>query len=83
MTGRFQDRFISREHRFSLGVDRDTGGYYLSTPVSGTNRAAEWEAYFAIGEDQFHRFRADPAAADGFTEDCRMGRNAGLLIHPR
>jgi hypothetical protein len=83
MTERFQDRFVSRDHRFSLGVDRRTGRYYLSTPISGINRAAEWEAYFAISEDQFHRFQADPASADGFTEDCRMGRNARLLIYPR
>lgn len=80
---RFEDSFISREYRFSLGIDRETGRHYLSTPVSGVNRAAEWEAYFAISEDQFRRFRADPAIADRFTEDCRLGRNVRLLIYPR
>lgn len=51
MTQRFEDRFVSREHRFSLGVDRRTGRCYLSTPISGMNRAAEREAYFAVSED--------------------------------
>ncbi len=82
MIGQFEDKFVSREHRFSLGIDRRTGRYYLATPVSGMNRAAEWEAHFAISEDQFHLFQADPAAADNFTEDCRMGRNDRLLICP-
>jgi hypothetical protein len=80
---RFEDLFVSREHRFSLGIDRETGGRYLSTPVSGRMQAAEWEAYFAIDAGQFARFLADPSAADGFTEDCRTGRNADRLIHPK
>lgn len=82
MTERFRDEFISREHRFSLGTDRETGGYYLSTPVSGFAAAAEWEAYFSISADQFARFRIDPSTADDFAEDCRMGRNRELLIYP-
>jgi hypothetical protein len=79
----FKDVFVSRERRFSLGIDQDTGGYYLSTPVSGRTAAAEWEAYFSITAEQFARFRTDPSAADDFTEDCRMGRNRQLLIYPR
>lgn len=83
MAGRFDDNFVSRDHRFSLGADRQTGSHYLSTPVSGTNRAVEWEVYFRITADEFAAFRKDPALADGFTEDCRMGRNAHLLVYPR
>ena len=44
----FKDTFVSREYRFSLGINPETNGFYLSTPVSGFNRAAEWEAHFAI-----------------------------------
>jgi hypothetical protein len=51
--------------------------------VSGFNRAVEWEAYFVIDEEQHARFRADPAAADPFTELCRMGANKHLLIEPK
>jgi hypothetical protein len=40
ITGRFKDDFVSREHRFSLGIDQETGGCYLSTPVSGFAAAA-------------------------------------------
>ena len=83
MTERFKSDFVSREHRFSLGIDRETGGSYLSTPVSGSTAAAEWEACFSISADQAARFRADPSTADEFTEDCRMGRNEKHLIYPK
>lgn len=82
MAARFQDTFISAEHRFSLGIDRRTHRHYLSTPVSGVNRVVEWEAYFTVTEVQFRAFQANPATADAFMEDCRMGRNEQLLIHP-
>ena len=64
MTERFRDGFISREHHFSPGTDRETGGYYLSAPVSGFAAAAEWEACFSISADQFARFRVDPSTAE-------------------
>ncbi|WP_240230393.1 hypothetical protein [Devosia lacusdianchii] len=79
---RFIDDFVSREQRFSLGRDTRTGGLYLSTPVSGRRLAAEYEAYFTIDAGEYARFRADPALADGFVEDCRMGRQAARLISP-
>ena len=53
---RFEDGFVSREYSFSLGIDRRTRGHYLSTPVSGFNRAVEWEAYFAISDAQYEKF---------------------------
>ncbi|NMA97864.1 MAG: hypothetical protein GX970_07110 [Phyllobacteriaceae bacterium] len=79
---RFVDDFISREQRFSLGRDQETGCYYFSTPVSNAVRAAEYEAYFRIDVEEYARFRADPDQAAQFAEDCRMGRQAGRLIAP-
>ena len=38
MTERFKDDLVSREHRFSLGIDQETGGYCPSTPVSDLRR---------------------------------------------
>ncbi|KQZ82935.1 hypothetical protein ASD64_08350 [Mesorhizobium sp. Root157] len=80
---RFKDTFVGRDYRFSLGVEEGAGGYYLSTPVSGIDRAVEWEAYFAISEEQYAEFLADPAATGEFTEACRTGGNNHLLLYPR
>ena len=77
---RFVDTHVFRQHRFSLGVDRQTGGYFLSTPVSGRTAAAEYEGYFAVSEADYRRYRDDPDAAASFTEDCRMGRNRGCQL---
>ncbi|WP_432349550.1 hypothetical protein WMC41_26295 (plasmid) [Shinella yambaruensis] len=69
--GRFVDIAVFRAHRFSLGRDAETGALYLSTPVSGFNRAAEYEAYFRISAEAFEQFRADPDTAEAFLEACR------------
>lgn len=75
MPRRFVDIAVFRTQRFSLGRDEETGAYYLSTPVSGVNRAAEYEAYFRISAEEFERYRADPDGAEAFLEACRNHGN--------
>lgn len=72
--GRFVDHFVSRDWRFSLGIDTRTGGLYLATPISGRMAAVEFEAWFAISAEEHERFRADPSSAGTLLELCRMGR---------
>ncbi|RJG42866.1 hypothetical protein [Mesorhizobium sp. DCY119] len=71
---RFTDTHVFRAQIFSLGIDNETGGFYLSTPINEAFRAAEFEAYYAISEAEYRLFAGDPALAGSFTEDCRMGR---------
>lgn len=80
MTGRFADIAVFRAHRFSLGRDTKTGALYLSTPVSGFNRAVEYEAYFSISAEAFECFRADPDAAAAFLEACRNHEHEGRRL---
>lgn len=72
----FLDAFVSREHRFSLGLETWSGRLFLSTPVSGRMLAAEYEAYFEIDRETYERFCGDPAQAEAFVERCRMGEEA-------
>lgn len=81
MSERFTEHFVSRTERFTLGLDQRTGSYFLSTPVSGYVRAAEYEAHFRISADEYARFRSEPESAATFLEDCRLGRNADRLIN--
>ena len=60
---RFVARHVFRKQRFSLGVDAWTSGRYISLPVSGFNRAAEFEAYFTISDEEFALFSSDPDLA--------------------
>ena len=41
------DLHINEEERFSIGVDRDTGKYYLSFPVH--NRLCGYEEFYLMG----------------------------------
>ncbi len=60
---RFVDTHVFREQRFSLGTDTQTGRPYISLPVSGFNRAAEFEAYFGISDEEYQIFSKDPETA--------------------
>lgn len=73
---RFEDIVVYRTQQFSLGHDRVTGGYFLSTPVSGFMRSVSYEAYFRIDEREFEAFRADPDSAQQFLEECHNDRHA-------
>lgn len=77
---RFTDTHVFRAERFSLGIDGATGGYFLSTPVSGKMSAVEFEAYFSITDEEYRLFADDPVVALDFLEDCRMARNAARRI---
>ena len=38
---RFEDRYLAKAELFSLGIDHETNGFYLSIPVA--NRLATYE----------------------------------------
>ncbi len=71
---RFTDTHVFRTEVFSLGIDNETGGFYLSTPISDALRAVEFEAYYTISEAEYRLFAGDPALSTALVENCRMGR---------
>ncbi|UAJ81653.1 hypothetical protein IT072_17560 [Leifsonia sp. ZF2019] len=70
--------FTSREHRFSLGTDADSGTPYASLPVS--NGVVDYEEYYRLSPEQYARFLADHGAALAFVEDCRRHEHDDLLL---
>lgn len=78
MSGRFADTSVSREGRYSLGRDRESGDPYLSIPVA--NRAVTYEEYYRLTPEQHERFTDDPPAARAFADECRQRRHDALLI---
>lgn len=75
---KFTDLFVSRELRFSLGIEEDSGRYYLSIPVA--NRLVDYEEYYEIDRTALERYRLEPEAAAGFLERCRNREADELLI---
>ena len=74
----FVDEMVSRELRFSIGVETRTGRYYLSIPVA--NRLVDYEEYYQIDRSAYERYRADPRSAAEFVRRCRDRELDDLLI---
>lgn len=74
----FLDQFFSREKRYSLGTETDSGRRYLSIPVS--NGLVDYEEYYELDEPQYRLFAADPALAVLFAESCRQRERDDRLL---
>jgi hypothetical protein len=77
---RFVETHLFSADVFALGIDSKTGGHYLSTLISGRMAAAEYEAYFAISDEDYRRFAKNPQAAHAFIERCRLGANVSRQL---
>ncbi|MCY9844845.1 hypothetical protein [Vibrio caribbeanicus] len=75
---KFEDTFFSREHRFSIGVETESGRYYLSIPVS--NGVVDYEEYYEIGVDSFKSYQEYPELANEFVKQCKNRQKDNLLI---
>ncbi|MCP1453254.1 MULTISPECIES: hypothetical protein [Pseudomonas] len=75
---KFQDVLVSREHMFSVGIEQDSGRFYVSIPVS--NGMADYEEYYEINQATFELFKRDPDAALPFVARCRKRELDELLI---
>ena len=74
----FKDTFVDRAQRFSLGIEEDSGRFYLSIPVS--NQMADYEEYYALDREEYERFLADPSAAADLLERARNRQADDRLI---
>jgi len=75
----FSDRLVSREQRFSIGVETRTGRYYVSIPVA--NRMLDYEEYYEIDTRMFERFLADSGEALNFVERYRWREEDARLFY--
>ncbi|MDR6960247.1 hypothetical protein J2W43_004247 [Pseudomonas brassicacearum] len=77
---KFQDALVHREHMFSVGIEQDSGRFYVSIPVS--NGLVDYEEYYEVERATFELFRRDPDAAVPFVARCRKRELDELLILP-
>jgi hypothetical protein len=75
---KFEDAQFSREQRYSLGIETDSGRCYLSIPVS--NGLVDYEEYYELSEEQYRLFLVDPVTAAQFAESCRRREQDDRLI---
>ena len=75
---KFNDVLVSKADRYSIGVEEESGRFYVSFPVR--NEYAEYEEYYEIDRAQFELFQRDGAAALAFVTKCRNREKDDLLI---
>ena len=75
---RFTDVADYPQERFSVGVESESGRFYVSIPVS--NPLIDYEEYDEVDRAQFDAYRADPDSAAGFLARCRNREADDLLM---
>lgn len=75
---KFVDCFLSRDDRYSIGIETASGRHYLSIPVS--SGVVDYEEYYEITPQQHHNFGNDHTQALRFAEACRRREHDNLLI---
>ena len=78
---KFNDLFFSKEKYFSVGIEEETGDYYVSIPVS--NRHVDYEEYYWIDEQEFNKHKNDLIKLEYIADECRRRlRDKYLIIKP-
>jgi hypothetical protein len=75
---KFTDVQISREGRFTIGIEEQSGRYYVSIPVS--NPYVDYDEYYEISAEAFKEFESDLTKALGFVRECKEQKNDHLLF---
>lgn len=78
---KFETVVTSRENRYSLGVEMDSGLHYVAIPVS--NQLVDYVEYYKLSGDEYERFMRDPHQAAEFVESCRdRSQDQRLFMKP-
>lgn len=75
---KFNDTIVSKEYRFSVGVEEDSGRCYISFPVS--NGLVDYDEYYEITQANYRVFLSSTSTALAFVNECRQHQKDSLLI---
>ncbi|MFZ4840880.1 hypothetical protein [Mycetocola saprophilus] len=69
---------MSKEHRFWLGIDDESGKHFVSIPV--TNGLVDYVEYYELSLERYRYYLEDPIRALSFVEECRAQQHDDLLL---
>lgn len=75
---RFEDTYVSRTDRFSLGVEADPQRFHLSIPVN--TGVVDYEEHYELTEERYRAYPADPSTALDFAAARRRREHDDLLL---
>ena len=74
----FDDIFIFKEERFSVGIEKNSQKYFVAIPVS--NGLVEYEEYYEIDKATFERFSRSLDPMRQIADLCRARKNDERLM---
>jgi hypothetical protein len=78
---KFEKSFVSREQRYSLGTETESGLHYLAVPVS--NQMIDYMEYYKLSDEEYEALRGDSDLARDFADSCRRHeRDERLFMQP-
>lgn len=75
---RFRPIYASREHRYALERDGETGDPVLSIPVSNT--LMDYTEWYVISESELDGFLSDEPSAQAFAKQCGNHEHDDRLV---
>jgi hypothetical protein len=75
---KFNDVHIFKTDRFSVGVEQESGKFFLSIPVA--NRLVDYEEYYEIDQATFDQCPANVAELRTLAQRCRLRQNDNCLM---
>ncbi|ASI93745.1 hypothetical protein [Vibrio rotiferianus] len=78
---RFIDTKVSKEGRYSLGIEQESGEHYISIPVA--NSYVDYEEYYRLSIDEYAALHVSSNQAVEFAEKCRRREcDERLIVAP-
>lgn len=75
------DLQVFKEDRFSIGVEEETGKYYISIPVS--NQLVDYEEHYEISREMALKCHDKIAELRELAQHCRTRENdVNLIVKP-
>jgi hypothetical protein len=76
---KFQKTYFSREGRYWLGKEEESGRHYLGIPIS--NAMVDYIEFYWINDEQYQNFLGNQDLAFEFAEACRRREHDDLLVY--
>jgi len=65
----FTDTHVNKEKRYSLGIEKNSGEFYISFPVY--NGLVEYEEYYQLTTEQYDGYPENSVELEQFLNECK------------
>lgn len=76
---KFKKTYLSKEGRYWLGKEAESGRSYLGMPIS--NAMVDYIEFYWIDDEQYQQFFENEDLAFEFAEACRRREHDDLLVY--